>query len=152
MSAPRPYPIRALRYAASPQFLRYAIAGAAGTAVHYLVLIALVQGASVAAVPASTAGAVAGALVNYRLNHRYTFESDRSHATAAVLGGVPGALATRDAVYARGPCRSKGPSPMLRLEPIRPVRSALHDSPPAKCPDRRRTASVARPCLTRSLG
>jgi len=82
MSAPRPYPIRALRYAASPQFLRYAIAGAAGTAVHYLVLIALVQGASVAAVPASTAGAVAGALVNYRLNHRYTFESDRSHGRA----------------------------------------------------------------------
>ena len=82
MSAPRPYPLRALRDAASPQFVRYAIAGAAGTAVHYLVLIALVQAASLSAVPASTAGAVAGALVNYRLNHRYTFESDQAHGRA----------------------------------------------------------------------
>ena len=49
---------------------------------HYLVLIALVQGASLSAVPASTAGAIAGALVNYRLNHRYTFESDRAHGRA----------------------------------------------------------------------
>jgi putative flippase GtrA len=31
---------------------------------------------------ASTLGAVGGALVNYGLNHRFTFASGRSHATA----------------------------------------------------------------------
>src|SRR5262249_36161861 len=91
MTTPRPFPLRG---ATPPQFLRYAAAGAAGTAVHYLVLIVLVQIAHVGAVVASTVGAVAGALVNYRLNHRYTFDSDKSHAhalprfAAVALAGV----------------------------------------------------------------
>ena len=63
----------------TPQFLRYAGAGAVGTALHYAVLIALVQFALLDAVLASTTGAVAGALVNYTLNHRYTFASGRAH-------------------------------------------------------------------------
>jgi putative flippase GtrA len=66
----------------APQFLRYAGTGAIGTAVHYAVLIGLVQLARVDAVAGSTAGAFAGALVNYALNHRYTFASDRSHGHA----------------------------------------------------------------------
>jgi putative flippase GtrA len=91
MTTPRPFPLRG---ATPPQFLRYAAAGAAGTAVHYLVLIVLVQAAAVGAVVASTLGAVAGALVNYRLNHRYTFDSDKPHAhalprfAAVALAGV----------------------------------------------------------------
>jgi putative flippase GtrA len=64
------------------QFLRYAGAGALGTGLHYAVLIALVQLARVDPVAASSAGAVCGALVNYALNHRFTFASDRSHARA----------------------------------------------------------------------
>jgi len=64
------------------QFLRYAGAGAVGTTVHYAILIALVQLARFDAVLASTAGALAGALVNYVLNHRYTFASDRAHRQA----------------------------------------------------------------------
>lgn len=64
------------------QFLRYASAGAIGTGLHYAVLIALVQLARADAVAASTAGAVCGALVNYALNHRFTFASGKSHAAA----------------------------------------------------------------------
>jgi putative flippase GtrA len=79
MTTPRPLPLRG---ATPPQFLRYATAGVAGTAVQYLVLIVLVQAAAIGAVVASTLGAVAGALVNYHLNHRYTFNSDKPHARA----------------------------------------------------------------------
>jgi putative flippase GtrA len=64
------------------RFFRYAGAGAVGTAVHYAVLIALVQGAGAAAVAASTAGSAVGAFVNYALNHRFTFASRRAHRTA----------------------------------------------------------------------
>ena len=77
-----------------PQFLRYAGAGAIGTALHYAVLIGLVQLARFDAVVASTAGAVAGALVNYALNHRYTFASERPHGhalprfTLVAVGGI----------------------------------------------------------------
>ena len=66
----------------APQFLRYASAGAIGTALHYVMLIALVQLARVDAVAASTAGAIGGALVNYVLNHRFTFASEKPHAWA----------------------------------------------------------------------
>jgi putative flippase GtrA len=61
------------------QFIRYAGAGAVGTAVHYVILIALVQLAGAGSVAASTAGAIMGALVNYALNRRYTFASRREH-------------------------------------------------------------------------
>jgi putative flippase GtrA len=76
-NAPAPPPSRP-----RPQFLRYAGAGAVGTAVHYAMLITLVQLARVDAVVASTAGAMAGALVNYVLNHRFTFASEKPHARA----------------------------------------------------------------------
>jgi putative flippase GtrA len=79
MTTPRPFPLRGTT---PPQFLRYAAAGAAGTAVQYAVLVVLVQAAGVGAVTASTLGAISGALVNYRLNHRYTFDSDKAHARA----------------------------------------------------------------------
>jgi putative flippase GtrA len=65
-----------------PQFLRYAGAGVIGTAAHYAVLVALVQGANAGVVVASTAGALVGAGINYVLNHRYTFASRASHARA----------------------------------------------------------------------
>jgi putative flippase GtrA len=66
----------------TPQFLRYAGTGAIGTSAQYGVLIALVQLAGVGALAAPTAGAVVGALVNYALNHRYTFASRRAHRMA----------------------------------------------------------------------
>jgi putative flippase GtrA len=64
------------------QFFRYAGAGAIGTALQYAILIGLVQLARIDAVAASTAGAIAGAIVNYVLNRRYTFGSDRPHRQA----------------------------------------------------------------------
>jgi putative flippase GtrA len=71
-----------MRRSIAPQFLRYSGAGAIGTALQYAVLILLVQVVGVGAVAASTAGAIVGALVNYRLNHRYTFASARAHGHA----------------------------------------------------------------------
>ena len=66
----------------TPRFLRYAGAGAVGTAVHYSTLIALVQAGIATPVVGSTLGATGGALVNYALNHRYTFGSRRAHVQA----------------------------------------------------------------------
>lgn len=63
----------------TPQFMRYALAGAVGTAFHYATLVGLVQFAKASAVLASTLGALVGALVNYVLNYRWTFASKRSH-------------------------------------------------------------------------
>jgi putative flippase GtrA len=79
MTTPHPAP---LRRSTAPQFLRYAGAGIAGTALHYAVLVVLVQLAGLGAVVASTLGAIAGALVNYRLNHQFTFASDKAHGHA----------------------------------------------------------------------
>jgi putative flippase GtrA len=61
------------------QFLRYGVVGAVGTALQYAILVALVQFTRTPAVAASTAGAIAGALANYVLNHRWTFVSGRTH-------------------------------------------------------------------------
>ncbi len=91
MTTPQPAP---LRRSTAPQFLRYAGAGIAGTALQYAVLVALVQLAGVGAVAASTLGAIAGALVNYRLNHQFTFASDKTHGHAlprfvvVAVGGI----------------------------------------------------------------
>ncbi len=63
-------------------FARYALAGAIGTAFHFAILAALVQLAEISAVGASTAGAIVGALVNYALNYRFTFDSQRMHRVA----------------------------------------------------------------------
>lgn len=57
----------------------FAIVGAIGTAVHYLVFIALVELAGSTPVPATSAGAVLGALTNYALNYRITFASRADH-------------------------------------------------------------------------
>jgi len=64
------------------QFLRFAGAGAIGTAVQYLVLIVLVQLAWAEAVAASFIGFVCGALVNYLLSRRYVFNSSLPHREA----------------------------------------------------------------------
>ena len=66
----------------TPQFLRYGVAGSVGTALQFVILVALVQFVRVPAVAASTLGAVAGAIVNYKLNHRWTFDSSRHHGHA----------------------------------------------------------------------
>jgi putative flippase GtrA len=62
------------------QFTKFALAGGAGTALHYLLLIVLVSGFDVQAAHAAFVGAVAGACVVYLINRRYTFDSQRAHA------------------------------------------------------------------------
>jgi putative flippase GtrA len=92
------------------QFTRFAMAGGAGTAAHYLVLIALVSLAGTAPGRAAFAGAAVGACVIYLLNRRYTFASSRSHAQAlprfalmaafgAVLNGVLVGLLSSAGMY-----------------------------------------------------
>ena len=104
MPSRAPVPVQA------SQFLRYAGAGAIGTGLHYAVLIALVQLARAGPVIASTAGAVCGALVNYALNHRFTFASERSHrralprfALVAVCGVALNALVMAVVLAVAGP-------------------------------------------------
>ena len=65
------------------QFLSFAAVGALGTAVHYLLLIALVSSGTAQPLPASAVAFTAGAAVNYALNYRFTFASRKRHAEAA---------------------------------------------------------------------
>lgn len=64
------------------QFLTFASVGAVSTAIHYLVLIALVRLGAMSAVLASVLGFAAGAASNYWLNYRVTFRSSRRHRDA----------------------------------------------------------------------
>lgn len=64
------------------QFLAYASIGLVGTIVHYATLAALVELVGLVSVSASAMGYVTGALVNYVLNHRFTFRSKAVHTVA----------------------------------------------------------------------
>lgn len=65
------------------EFTRFAGVGAIGTACHYVTFVSLVEAGGMNAVLASSAGFIVGALVNYILNHRYTFRSVAQHPVAA---------------------------------------------------------------------
>ncbi|MDB5963594.1 MAG: polysaccharide synthesis protein GtrA, partial [Polaromonas sp.] len=54
-------------------FFWYSLAGGAATAVHYAVLLILVEGFAVAAAPSAAAGALCGAAVSYLINRHVTF-------------------------------------------------------------------------------
>ncbi len=64
------------------RFLLFALVGASGTLVHYLVLVLLVEGLYMHAVVASSIGATCGAVWNYSLNYRITFQSRQAHRVA----------------------------------------------------------------------
>jgi putative flippase GtrA len=74
------------------QFSSFAWVGVIATAVHYAVLIALVEIAGVPAVAAALAGYCTGGVFSYGLNRRHTFQSDRPHDEAAwrfaVVAGI----------------------------------------------------------------
>jgi putative flippase GtrA len=76
------------------QFLRFAAVGLGSSLTTYLVLIILVELWQADAVVASALGFVAGMVVNYSLNYRYTFRSSRSHRsvipkyTAVMIAGL----------------------------------------------------------------
>jgi putative flippase GtrA len=65
------------------QFARYASVGLVATAVHYAVLVGLVESGGAAPLPATLAGYVAGGLVSYALNRRLTFAGGRPRREAA---------------------------------------------------------------------
>ena len=64
---------RSTTAARTAHFLRYAGVGAVATAVHYAVLVALVEGAGIAPRFAAAAGAWIGAQVAFAGNARFTF-------------------------------------------------------------------------------
>ncbi len=64
------------------QLIRFTLVGGIGTAAHYAVLILLVSGLGINPVIGSTAGFLVGMIVNYSLNRRFTFASQRSHGQA----------------------------------------------------------------------
>lgn len=82
------------------QFLMFAGIGAVGTLGHYTTLIVLVQFWMVDPVFASSFGFVVGAIINYILNYRFTFNSNKRHRealakflTVAVIGaGINGII------------------------------------------------------------
>jgi putative flippase GtrA len=60
----------------------FGLVGLIGTGAHYLALVLLVEMAGMYPVTATSVGFVIGALVNYVLNHRYTFRSSKAHLDA----------------------------------------------------------------------
>jgi putative flippase GtrA len=79
----------------SQQFFIFAGVGAIGTVGHYATLILLVQLVDINPVFATTTGFIAGALINYLLNYRITFNSNKRHRetltkffSVAALGAV----------------------------------------------------------------
>ena len=61
------------------KFLFFGLVGIAGTLAHYSILYGLVEFYKVNAVVASCWGALAGLLVNYSLNFKFTFKSNQQH-------------------------------------------------------------------------
>lgn len=81
------------------RFIRYSGVGIIGTATHFLCMIVLVEWGHTSPVLATSVGATVGAIVNYVLNHQFTFSSSRSHQVAfprfaaiAILGIILAAL------------------------------------------------------------
>jgi putative flippase GtrA len=70
------------------RFVRYLVVGGIATAIQYAILILLVRGLGMAPTPASSIGFVLSAGVNYLLNYRFTFQSNRPHGPAAAKFAV----------------------------------------------------------------
>ncbi len=64
------------------QFLRYVAVGVAAAIAHYGTLFGLVESRLTGDVLGTLAGFVAGGIVSYVLNRRFTFDPDRSHQAA----------------------------------------------------------------------
>jgi putative flippase GtrA len=65
------------------QFVSFTGVGAIGTLAHYGTLISLVKLFSMRPLTASSVGFITGAAINYLLNYRYTFASERPHREAS---------------------------------------------------------------------
>ena len=67
----------------SRQFLHFAVVGACGTAVQYVILEIGVEMFDIPAALASAIGYICGSVVNYLLNYFFTFKSGKTHTEAA---------------------------------------------------------------------
>jgi putative flippase GtrA len=65
-------------------FFWYTVAGGIATAVHYAVLVALVELFGLAAAPSAFAGALCGAVVSYGVNRLLTFTRSTARHTQAL--------------------------------------------------------------------
>lgn len=86
-----------LSHAVVRQIGRFAIVGIIATAVHYAIMVALVETGRVAPVIATTIGYGFGIVVSYALNRRFTFAAQgtpvaKSFAKFVVLYGVGAVL------------------------------------------------------------
>lgn len=64
------------------QFLLFAAIGGIGTLGQYITLVGLVESGSIKPLPSSVLGFIVGAIINYFLNYRFTFQSNKSHREA----------------------------------------------------------------------
>lgn len=71
------------RQVAGRQVAAFVVVGLMAAAVHYGLLVSLVEGYRLDPVRAALAGYVAGGLVSYLLNRRHTYGSERPHGQAA---------------------------------------------------------------------
>jgi putative flippase GtrA len=86
-----------MRDEGAARVLRFLLVGVLSTLAHCLLLAVLVEWAAVGVLPATAAGYVLGAVVNYVLNRRFTFRSERAHGAAVprfVAVWLAGLLAT----------------------------------------------------------
>jgi putative flippase GtrA len=84
------------------QFILFAAIGGIGTAGQYVTLIALVETQLLKAIPASVVGFSVGAVINYFLNYKFTFNSNKSHKEAMTkffIVAVIGALINTGLMY-----------------------------------------------------
>lgn len=70
------------RHSVSSHFSRFLITGGISTAIHYILLIALVELFSVIALLASAFGYLISGLANYFINYFFTFDSNEKHRIA----------------------------------------------------------------------
>jgi putative flippase GtrA len=70
------------------RFAKYLVVGGTSTVIQYVILVFLVRTFGMAPTPASSIGFVLSASVNYLLNYRFTFESDKPHGPATAKFAV----------------------------------------------------------------
>lgn len=90
MTDARAFVARAADHPTVKQFLRFALVGVAGTAVHYGVMIALIELSGMGTVLATSFGFLAGACTTYWLNRKVTFTTKQPFgiAFAKYLGAL----------------------------------------------------------------
>ena len=71
--------------------IRFCISGGIATALHYLIML-LAMHAGIFPSTATALGALAGAIINYLLQYRFTFNSRRKHMSASTRYGAVAAL------------------------------------------------------------